>query len=173
MKKLHTSLILLLVSISIVFSSCKDGDNPYPAVKPTTEQDLIYKYEHGHASQKYFKGSYFIGGLSAFPDCINDNEFTLQPGGVFTEPEGSTKCDPSAPGIADSGTWSIKHFKADSTYSNKDTLLLSSGTLGDVRASLDRLTKDSLVSTFILSPAVLALYGLPAGTKIVFKAKSF
>jgi len=169
------NITILLISIVFIATSCGllPKDEPYPAIKPTTENLLVYKIRDDKAVQKHWIGQYYIGGYSAFPDCINDNEFTLKIDGSFIEPEGATKCDPSSPEIADSGTWSIKHFKSDSIYSNKDTLLLSSGTLGYVKASLDKLTLDSLVSTFTLTPEVLSAYGLPAGTKIVFKAKSF
>ena len=136
-----------ILSLSLLglmfFAACKKNDPP----APPTNTDLIARNWKITAMTGTFPPLPAVDILGQVPACEKDNILKVQSNGTYTEDEGPTKCSPTDPQIASTGTWS---------FSNNDTKLTIIGETFDI-VSLT-------ATTLTLKRDVAAGGGLPAGT---------
>jgi hypothetical protein len=113
------SYVLLVLAISLVFSSCKkddDDDNNTPA--PTKKEMLtgnnwsIVAYSVEPAIDYDQNGTQENNLMPYLQACNLDDFYNLNADNTYTAEEGSSKCDPNDPQVYENGNWV---FNSDET----------------------------------------------------------
>ena len=145
MKKYLMLTMIATITISILSSCKKDGDNT--TVKTKTQLLTEKTWKQVKIEQKVNPADSWTDVTGSYSACDLDNIITFLLAGTFTETEGATKCVSTDPDLASSGNWS---FQSSETILR----LISSGMTND--ATIE--TLDGSTLKFSFSNASVPIY---------------